>query len=139
MIAVIDTNVVVAGLLVREKDSPVSRILKNMVQGRFSFLLSIELLSEYRRVLLRPSISRRHGLTEDQIHIFLEEIAFSGIVHTLEPFSQRAPDPGDDHLWQLLKTQPGSVLVTGDHLLREQPPSFASVLSPSAFCAKNGF
>ena len=137
MIAVIDTNVVVASFLVRPSDSPVYRIVRGMLEGRFPFLLSVELLSEYRNVLLRPAIRRKHGLTDEQMDHFLEEIAFLGIVRELVP-SHNAPDPGDDHLWQLLNAQPGSVLVTGDHELQNNPPDFASVLSPGSFCAQNG-
>ncbi len=137
MIAVIDTNVVVASFLVRPSDSPVYRIVRGMLESRFSFLLSVELLSEYRNILTRPAIRRKHGLTDEQVDLFLEEIAFLGIVRELVP-SHSAPDPGDDHLWQLLNAQPGSVLVTGDHELQNNPPDFASVLSPVSFCAQNG-
>lgn len=137
MIAVIDTNVVVASFLVRPSDSPVYRIVKGMLEGRFSFLLSVELLSEYRNVLSRSAIRRRHGLTDEKVDLFLEEIAFLGIVRELVP-THYAPDPGDNHLWQLLNAQPGSVLVTGDLELQNKPPDFASALSPVSFCAQNG-
>ena len=51
---IVDTNVVIAGLLSSGKDSPVSRILDAMLDGRLLFLLSPALLAEYRQVLLRP-------------------------------------------------------------------------------------
>ena len=44
-----------------------------------------------------------------------------------------APDPGDDHLWRLLSTVPGSILITGDQLLLQNPPGNASVLSPRSY------
>ena len=44
-----------------------------------------------------------------------------------------APDSGDDHLWALMKACRGIVLVTGDRLLLENPPDFASVLKPLSF------
>jgi len=47
------------------------------------------------------------------------------------PFS--APDSGDDQLWALMKACRGSVLVTGDRLLLENPPDFASFLKPLSF------
>jgi len=62
--AVIDSNVVVSGLLSGGGFSPTGRILDRMLTGAFPFLLSEELLAEYREVLLRPTIARRHGLTE---------------------------------------------------------------------------
>ena len=40
-----------------------------------------------------------------------------------------APVSGDDHLWALLATFPQAVLVTGDGLLLDNPPSNAAVIS----------
>lgn len=133
MIAVVDTNIVVAAFLTRRTDSPVSRIVDAMLEGKFRYLLSPVLLREYRTVLLRNSIQKRHGLTEDQVDVVLKELAFLGIVRTPE-IPVQAPDPGDDHLWALLKTQTGSILVTGDDELLRYPPEFASVVPPDTFC-----
>ena len=60
---IVDTNVVVAGLLTRTAGSPVARILDGMVLARFAFALSEPLLAEYRAVLLRPHIRARHHRT----------------------------------------------------------------------------
>ena len=43
--AVIDTNVVVAGLLTENTRSPTARILDGMCKGAFPFLLSTALLA----------------------------------------------------------------------------------------------
>ena len=138
MMALIDTNVLVASFLVRRPDSPVARIVRGMLEGRFPFLLSVELLAEYRSVLLRSSIRKRHSLSEKDVDLFLEEVAFLGVVRELKTVCERAPDSGTDHLWQLLKAQPGSVLVTGDLTLQEDPPKYASVLSSAIFCQQLG-
>ena len=130
---VIDTNVVVAGLIGSAPDSPVRRVLDGMLAGTFRFVLSPDLLAEYRRVLLRPAIRARHGLSTDQVDIVLTAIAANAQVR--EPAARTvpgAPDRGDDHLWRLLQAMPGLTLVTGDRLLVEQPPQFASVVSPRA-------
>lgn len=58
---VIDTNVVVAGLITRANDSPVRRLLDGLLAGTIPFVLSQDLLAEYRRVLLRPAIRKRQG------------------------------------------------------------------------------
>jgi uncharacterized protein len=47
---VIDTNVVVVGLLTSHPDSPVARILDGMLAAAFAFVLSEALLAEYRVV-----------------------------------------------------------------------------------------
>src|SRR5262245_2385861 len=61
-VAIIDTNVVVSGLLAGHSASPPAVILDGMLRARFTYLLSLEVLAEYREVLLRPRIQRRHGL-----------------------------------------------------------------------------
>ena len=61
--AIIDTNVVVAGLLTGNADSPTARILDGMRKGAFPFLLSTALLAGYREVLLRRKIRALHGLS----------------------------------------------------------------------------
>lgn len=65
--AVVDTNVVVIAFLSGQANSPPSRILDGMLCGEFVFWLSLDLLQEYRTVLLRPKIKKLHGLTEQEI------------------------------------------------------------------------
>ncbi len=131
---VVDTNVVVAGLISRLAESPVCQILDGMLTGRHPFVLSSDLLDEYRRVLLRPAIQALHGLSADRVDALLTTIAANAVIR--EPVAGQtleAPDRGDDHLWQLLAAVPGAVLITGDRTLLEQPPDFASVVSPRTF------
>ena len=130
-IAVVDTNVVVAGLLTRDLASPVAQVLDGMLTGRFTYLLSPALLREYREVLLRPAIASRHRLRPVEVDAVLTELVASA--RWREPASEPpAPDPGDNHLWALL-AQRDVVLVTGDRLLLESPPAPASVLSARSF------
>jgi predicted nucleic acid-binding protein len=132
---IVDTNIVVSGLITADPEAPTSRILDGMLRGRFPFLLSEQLLAEYRIVLLRPRIQRLHGLSEAEVDVILTEIAINGILRELVPLPEDAvgPDPGDRHLWELLATTKEAVLVTGDRLLREHPPALASVISPTRF------
>jgi putative PIN family toxin of toxin-antitoxin system len=130
--AVIDTNVVVAGLLTASADSPAARILDAMRNGAFPFLVSTALLSEYREVLLRKKIRSLHGLTEREVDQLLIAIAAAAIVR--EPQARTgAPDAKDNHLWSLLLTQPNSVLVTGDQVLAKSPPPKSAVVTPREF------
>src|SRR5665647_3458840 len=64
---IVDTNVVVGGLLSSETGSPTRRVLDTMLAGRLRFVGSLDLLTEYREVLLRPSIVACHGLTEAEV------------------------------------------------------------------------
>lgn len=104
-----------------------------MLAGRFTFLLSVELLSEYRRVLLRPRIKNLHGLNEDEVDAILSEIVVNGIMREAPEVSPRTLGKGDDHLWALVSIQPGTILVTGDKRLVENPPDSKTVLSPRGF------
>ncbi len=131
--AVIDTNVVVSGLLTGEAGAPTCRVVDAMLAGGFHYLLSEDLLAEYRRVLLRPRIRALHGLSGDEVDAVLLDIAANGALRTPRPAPESPPDPGDQHLWALLAAEPGAVLVTGDGKLLEHPPAFARVLTPAAF------
>jgi len=134
-LCIIDTNVLIAGLITSESNSPTANILDAMLNGSLPYLLSPALLEEYRAVLLRPKLRRAHGLSEAQIDTLLTEIVANAVwreppkdaVHT-------APDPGDDHLWALLASEPSSVLVTGDQLLLETPRPGSSIVLPAG-CA----
>ncbi|MGB5879886.1 MAG: putative toxin-antitoxin system toxin component, PIN family [Thermoanaerobaculia bacterium] len=131
--AVVDTNVVVAALLTSDPRSPTAKVLDAMLDGRFTFLLSTALLAEYRQVLLRPKIRTHHGLTEDEIDRILTELITNAIVREPEPSSHQAPEPGDQHLWDLLATEAGTVLVTGDRRLLQGPPPNILVQPPASF------
>ncbi|GEM_PF-373863 len=129
-IFIIDTNVLVAGLISGQLDSPTVKIVDAMLDGQLFFLLLPELLQEYRVVLLRPKLLRLHGLDEKQIDHLLTEITANAIWHdVVSNLTEPAPDPRNDHLWELLATEPSAVLVTGDQLLCKNPPQQRSVLS----------
>ena len=132
-VAVIDTNVVVAGFLTNEPASPTARILDGMLSGSFVFLISTDLLVEYRTVLLRPKIAGRHGLNGKQIDCVLAEIVANAIVREPDVRAEKSPGRTDQHLWDLLATESGSVLVTGDLRLLRSPPRDASVVTPATW------
>ncbi len=130
--AVIDTNVVVSGLLTADPASPTARNLDRMLDGRFRFLLSIELLAEYREVLLRQRIRRRHGLAEKEVDAILTDVAAAGVVLDDDRLAAR-PAGHDGHLWQILAAAPDAVLVTGDRRLFEGPAVPGRVASARAY------
>jgi putative PIN family toxin of toxin-antitoxin system len=131
--AIIDAHVIVSGLLRSDSDSPTARILNAMIAGEGVFILSLTLLAEYRNVLLRPSLQKRHALTAAEIDQILEDITLNAAMREPALSAAPAPDPGDHHLWALLAAVPTAVLVTGDRLLQEQPPAGCCLLSPRAY------
>ena len=134
--AVIDTNVVVAALLTANFESPTVKVLDGMLAAKFPFAVSLPLLTEYRQVLLRPAISRRHGLTMDEADTLLIEITQNARVIEQPERGPQAPEPGDQHLWDLLSAIPRPILVTGDRLLLESSPDFAELFDARGFVAR---
>lgn len=135
-VVVVDTNVVVSGLLTDGRDAPTARILSALLSGEMRFLLSVEQLAEYRTVLLRPAIRTRHGRRADEIDVLLAALVARAILR--EPGAAEPPlppDDGDRHLWALVRALPGAILVTGDRGLFDAPDPGFSVLAPAALLA----
>lgn len=135
---IIDTNVVVSGLITSNPDSPVVAVLDGMLSTAFAFAVSEMLLAEYRAVLLRPHLRNLHGLSPIEIDAILLELAQHAIVlKTSENQVQfRAPDPGDQFLWNLFACHADLVLVTGDKLLLQDPAMATRVITPQALISK---
>ncbi len=129
---VVDTNVIVAGLLTTRNDSPVARILDGMLAAAFPFAVSEALLAEYRDVLARPALRKAHALSKNEIETLVASLAEHAIVLVPVPAAP-APDPGDQHLWDLLVSRADLRLVTGDKRLLEHNPNSHRVISPRAF------
>ena len=132
---IVDTNVVVAGLLTADGASPVARIVDGMLNAAFPFVVSEALLTEYRTVLVRPGVRKRHGLSNHEVDTILTDLVRHAIV--LAPATPEnaavAPDPGDQSLWNLLATRSDLVLVTGDKLLLRHRSTQGRVISPRQF------
>lgn len=132
-LVIIDTNVLVAALLTTRKGSPTAVLLDAMLDGSVMFVLSQELLSEYRAVLLRPKICAAHELSEEEIDNLLAEITANAIWREPWPIKGAVPDQNDAHLWALLDCDPNSILITGDELLLKSPPKGRVLLRPAEF------
>ena len=129
---IVDTNVVVAGLLTRNDASPVARILDGMLATAFPFVVSEALLAEYRTVLVRPNLRKLHGLTVAEVDAILTDLAQRAIVLTPVK-APTAPDSGDQLLWELLAARADLLLITGDKLLLKDAGMQGRVISPQAF------
>lgn len=135
---IIDTNVVVAGLLTAYADSAVARILDGMLRAAFPFVMSEALLAEYRAVLVRPKLCKLHGLSVAEVDIILTDLARHAIVMTTVRTMSvpLAPDAGDQFLWDLLASRTDLLLVTGDKLLQQDAAMQQRVISPQVFAAQ---
>jgi predicted nucleic acid-binding protein len=141
---VVDTNVLVSGVITPHPGSPPQRIVDAMLSGKLRFLVSEELVFEYRRALLYPRLVARHGLPETEVDALLEALLLNaGIREASAPTLAAGPETsesvselrGDEHIIALLKAQPGAKLITGDRRLAEAVAGWCQVLTPAAFAA----
>jgi uncharacterized protein len=153
LVALVDTNVVVSGVLTAAADSPTARILEAMAAGTLHFILSDDLFAEYRAVLLRPAVVARHGLTEAEVDAVLEDIVANAgwrepaaaggptrgpaaVEAALPSAPPRPVVPGDEHVLALLEAEPQATLVTGDRRLREAVAALRPALTPAELAAQ---
>ena len=115
-VVIIDTKVIVAGLLTANDASPVPRNLDGMLEDAFSFVVSEVLLDEYRTVLVRP---RLHGMSIAEVHAILTGLVQHAIVWSVPLLAALpAPDPGNQLLCDLLAVRAELPL-----LKRRMPPA----------------
>jgi predicted nucleic acid-binding protein len=133
-VVVVDTNVVVAGLITADAASPVARVLDGMLATAWPFAVSEALLTEYDRVLRRPALARVHGLSSAALGDLLTDLAQHAIVLRPQP-GPPAPDPAEPMLWDLLAWRDDLRLVTGDRALRAASRMAGRVLTPAEFIA----
>jgi predicted nucleic acid-binding protein len=127
--AIVDTHVVVGGLLTAAGASPLTRVLDGMLAAAFPFVVSEALLAEYRAVLEQPRVRELHGLTAAQINTILTDLAQHAIVLAPAP-ADAAPDPGDQVLWDLLAARPDLCLVSRAKTLLQSAALRGRVVSP---------
>ena len=130
LVAVVDTDVVVSGLLTRDSRAPAARILDGMLAGRLHFLLSDPLLAEYRAVLLAPAVARRHGLGADDVDRVLEGVVVNAVWRACAATAR-----GDAHVAALLRAEERARLITGDAaVLRATLRGGRPAHTPAEFC-----
>jgi putative PIN family toxin of toxin-antitoxin system len=127
---VIDTNVVVSGLL-NPHGSP-ARVLDAVLEGRVKLVYDARILAEYRDVLRRP----RFKLSPDKIQVFLAGLEAQLMV-TPRPLAATGPDPDDLVFVEAALATPDRTIVTGN--LAHFPPKIlqgARVISPAQAVAE---
>lgn len=104
-----------------------------MLDGRIAVIASARLLDEYERTLWKPRLAKLHGLTGDEIRLYVAHISL--LAELRDPGSAKCscPDPRDQHLWDLLESGPDVVLVTGELALLRSEDFPDRVVSPREF------
>ena len=141
---VVDTDVVVSGVLRFGQGAAPAVLLDRMLTGRFAFLVSASLLAEYRQVLLRPSIATSHGLPDSAVDRLLAALTMAGYLRQPDDHVGSDDDPapvcppGDEHVVRLLAREPVSVLVSGDRRLLDAVRGWRDVLTPAEAVERAG-
>jgi uncharacterized protein len=108
MMIVLDTNVLVSGLL-NPYGAP-GRIIALVAAGELSLGFDARILGEYRDVLLRPVFSFR----SDHVDALLEQVRSGGMSVVAAPLLHRLPDCDDEPFLEVSLAAATKYLVTGN-------------------------
>ncbi len=128
MKVVLDTNVLVAGLL-----TPFgipAQILLLVLSDKVSMCVDSRILCEYREVLARP----KFGFDPDAVADLLEFIENSAVLIAPTPWGLELPDPADAMFLEVAHTGSAEYLITGN--LKHYPARkrrMVKVVSPKQF------
>jgi predicted nucleic acid-binding protein len=137
---IVDTNVMIGALPTANGEGPYAAILRAMLACEQSFVLSAALAREYRAVLTRRALLARHRHGEADVDALLQALAQRA--RWIEPTADaaqpvaRAPERGDQMLWDLLASEPTLRLVTEDAALRRDRTMRARVIGADTLLAE---
>jgi putative PIN family toxin of toxin-antitoxin system len=131
MRVVIDTNVLVSGLL--NPFGPPGRVIDLAIAGEILVLFDDRILAEYRSVLLRP----RFGFQPDDVRILLEYLEQEGEPVVARPMKLELDDPDDLPFLEVAVAGAADSLITGNvrHFRPKSGRHRVKVLTPTKFCA----
>lgn len=127
---VLDTNVLVAGLLT--PFGPPGEMVRLVSSGAVTLCLDARVLCEYAEVLRRP----KFGFEEDAVAALLDYIEYRGHMIASLPLPEALPDPDDEPFLEIALASGAEFLVTGN--LAHFPDALhhgVIVVSPSEFMA----
>ena len=134
--AILDTNVLVQSIL-SPSSSASARVLDAYYDGRFRFVCSADTLEELSDVLLLPQIRQRHGMSQEEIAVFVASLmAYADVFASGRPVAPSVPrDATDSKLLSLAQESEADYLVTNDrrHLLRLRRHGRTQIVTPARF------
>lgn len=105
---VLDTNVLVAGLL--SPFGPCAQIVRMVSSGALVLCFDARILTEYDEVLHRP----KFGFRPDKVSALLDYIKHQGQIVASSPLSGLLPDPDDQPFLEVAVAGQAACLVTGN-------------------------
>jgi putative PIN family toxin of toxin-antitoxin system len=107
MNVVLDTNVIVSGLLT--SNGTCARIIDRMIEGDFRVCVDDRILVEYERTLDRPSLAVPKAARQD----LMEFLRYGSLRVNAAPLDARLPDPTDLPFLEVAR-EAEAILVTGN-------------------------
>jgi hypothetical protein len=134
IVAVLDTNVIVSGLMV-VPSVPRQVLDAATEEGRYVLATSAQIMVEVRTVLKRPQILARIKIGEQQVDRFLERLeSVSTRVEGTTTVEVVTADPSDNKFLAAAVEAHADYVVSGDHhLLDIGSYEGVSVVSPAQF------
>ena len=128
MMIVLDTNVIISGIL--RPFSKAASILKLIADGTVQLAYDLRLLSEYRDVLSRP----KFNVAEENVEAFLAQAEQEGFLVSVKPLDIHLPDPDDEPFLEVALAGEVEAIVTGNkrHFPKKEYKG-VKVLAPSEF------
>ena len=108
MKVVIDTNVLVSGLLT--PNGIPAKILALLLNGRIEILYDNRIIEEYKEVLRRD----KFGFNNEYIEALLEFIKYDGMFVLSEPIEDKFKDEDDKKFLEVARSGEAKYLVTGN-------------------------
>jgi uncharacterized protein len=130
MIVVLDTNVLVAGLL--KPFGPSAAGLRLVLTGLLQAAHDYRILTEYREVLSRPVF----GFAPAAVNALLIQIEEDGVPVTPPPVSFSWPDPTDAPFWEAALAAGAGFLITGNKRHFPKKKEGPRVVSPAELLAE---
>ncbi|MBL8074360.1 MAG: putative toxin-antitoxin system toxin component, PIN family [Nitrospira sp.] len=128
MKVVVDTNVLVAGLL--SPFGPPAEIVRMIASGAVTLCVDARILTEYAEVLSRPKFQ----FETEQVQTLLEQIRLDGLSVAGTPLASRLPDPTDEPFLEAAIAGDAACVITGNakHFPAPKRQGIA-VVSPAQF------
>ena len=128
MIIVLDTNVLISGIL--KPYSKAATLLRLVADGMIQLAYDLRILSEYRDVLNRP----KFNFAKEDVKAFLDEVEKEGLLVSGRPLKFHLPDQDDEPFLEVALSAQGKAIVTGNkrHFPRKEYEG-VKILSPAEF------
>ncbi|PIV20025.1 MAG: putative toxin-antitoxin system toxin component, PIN family [Deltaproteobacteria bacterium CG_4_8_14_3_um_filter_45_9] len=128
MIVVLDTNVIVSGIL--RPYSKAAAILRIVATGMIQLAYDLRILSEYQDVLTRS----KFPFAKEDINVFLDQVEKEGVLVSVIPLKFRLSDPDDEPFLEVASAARAEAIITGNkrHFPKKEYQG-TRILSPAEF------